>query len=190
MSIPHKPAATEAQLHELIANRWSPRSFDDSHNLSDDQIHSLLEAARWSPSSMNAQPWRFLVGLRGDSNFAALVSSLKENNLEWAPNASAIVLVAVTAEKVSNIEIFDAGLAVSSLITQAQSMGLHTHQMGGFSKAKVKEVFSLPENIEPIVLIGVGKVSEPFKLSQSLLERELAPRTRKPLTELMLKGLN
>jgi nitroreductase len=82
MSIPHKPAATEAQLHELIANRWSPRSFDVSHKLSDDQIHSLLEAARWSPSSMNAQPWRFLVGLRDDSNFAALVSSLKENNLE------------------------------------------------------------------------------------------------------------
>ena len=190
MSIPHKPAATKAQLHELIANRWSPRSFDDSHKLSDDQIHSLLEAARWSPSSMNAQPWRFLVGLRGDSNFAALVSSLKENNLEWAPNASAIVLVAATGEKVSNIEIFDAGLAVSALITQAQSMGLHTHQMGGFSKSKVKEVFSLSENVEPVVLIGVGKVSEPSKLSQALLERELAPRSRKPLSDLMLKGLN
>ena len=56
MSIPHKPAATEAQLHELIANRWSPRSFNDTHNLNDSEIHSLLEAARWSPSSMNAQP--------------------------------------------------------------------------------------------------------------------------------------
>ena len=107
MSIPHKPAATEAQLHELIANRWSPRSFNDSHNLNESEIHSLLEAARWSPSSMNAQPWRFLVGLRGDSNFAGLVSTLKENNLEWAPNASAIILVAATAEKISPIEIFD-----------------------------------------------------------------------------------
>jgi len=190
MSIPHKPAATEAQLHELIANRWSPRSFNDTHNLNDAEIHSLLEAARWSPSSMNAQPWRFLVGLRGDSNFAGLVSTLKENNLEWAPNASAIILVAATAEKISPIEIFDAGLAVGAVVTQAQSMGLHTHQMGGFSKTKVKEVFSLPESVEPIVLIGVGKVSEPSKLSQALLERELAPRSRKPLTELMLKGLN
>ena len=190
MSIPHKPAATEAQLHELIANRWSPRSFNDTHNLNDCEIHSLLEAARWSPSSMNAQPWRFLVGRRGDSNFAGLVSTLKENNLEWAPNASAIILVAATAEKISPIEIFDAGLAVGAVVTQAQSMGLHTHQMGGFSKSKVKEVFSLPENVEPIVLIGVGKVSEPSKLSQALLERELAPRSRKPLTELMLKGLN
>jgi len=190
MSIPHKPAATEAQLHELIANRWSPRSFDDSHNLNDSEVNSLLEAARWSPSSMNAQPWRFLVGLRGDSNFAGLVSTLKENNLEWAPNASAIILVAATAEKISPIEIFDAGLAVGAVVTQAQSMGLHTHQMGGFSKTKVKEVFSLPENVEPIVLIGVGKVSEPSKLSQALLERELAPRSRKPLTDLMLKGLN
>jgi nitroreductase len=98
--------------------------------------------------------------------------------------------VAATAEKISPIEIFDAGLAVGAVVTQAQSMGLHTHQMGGFSKNKVKEVFSLPENVEPIVLIGVGKVSEPTKLSQALLERELAPRSRKPLTDLMLKGLN
>jgi len=190
MSIPHKPAATEAQLHELIANRWSPRSFDDSHKLSDDQIHSLLEAARWSPSSMNAQPWRFLVGLRGDSNFAGLVSSLKENNLLWAPKSSAIILVAATAENVSMIEAFDAGLAVNALTTQAQSMGLHTHQMGGFSKSKVKEVFSLPDNVEPIVLISVGKVTDPSHLPQALLERELAPRVRKPLSELMIKGLS
>ena len=190
MPIPHKPAATEAQLHELIANRWSPRSFDSAHDLNDSEAHALLEAARWSPSSMNAQPWRFLVGLRGDSNFTALVSTLKENNLLWAPNASAIILVAVTAEKISPVEIFDAGLAVGALVTQAQSMGFHTHQMGGFSKSKVKEVFSLPDNVEPIVLISIGKVTDPSHLPQALLERELAPRIRKPLSELMLKGLN
>ena len=190
MSIPHKPAATEAQLHELIANRWSPRSFNDSHNLNESEIHSLLEAARWSPSWMNAQPWRFLVGLRGDSDFAGLVSTLQDFNLEWAPNTSALILVAASAKEVTQIETFDVGLAVGALTTQAQSMGLHTHQMGGFSKTKVKEVFSLPENVEPIALIGVGKVGDPSKLSQALLERELAPRSRKPLTDLMLKGLN
>ena len=114
MSIPHKPAATKAQLHELIANRWSPRSFDDSHNLNDDEIHSLLEAARWSPSWMNAQPWRFLVGLRGDSDFAGLVSTLQDFNLEWAPNTSALILVAASAKEVTQIETFDVGLAVGA----------------------------------------------------------------------------
>ena len=189
MSNLHKPAATEAKLHELIANRWSPRSFDSSHTLHDSEINSLLEAARWSPSSMNAQPWRFLVGLRNDKNFAGLVSTLMENNLEWAPKTSAIILVAATAKEVSMIETYDVGLAVGALTTQAQAMGLHTHQMGGFSKSKVKQIFSLPPDTEPIVLIGVGKIGQPTELSPTLMEREVAPRVRKPLTELMLKGL-
>lgn len=184
-----KPAATEAKLHELIANRWSPRSFDSSHTLHDSEINSLLEAARWSPSSMNAQPWRFLVGLRNDKNFAGLVSTLMETNLEWAPNTSAIILVAATAKEVSMIETYDVGLAVGALTTQAQAMGLHTHQMGGFNKSKVKQIFSLPPDTEPIVLIGVGKIGQPTELSPTLMEREVAPRVRKPLTELMIKGL-
>lgn len=189
MSVPHKPASTDAKLHELIANRWSPRSFNTEHTLTDSEITSLLEAARWSPSSMNAQPWRFLVGKRGDKNFSALVSTLKDTNTQWSPNSSAIILVAVTAENISKIEIFDAGLAVAALCLQATAMGLHTHQMGGFSKSKVKEVFSLPDNVEPVVLINVGQISDPTNLSEALKERELAPRSRKTLSELILKGL-
>ena len=189
MSVPHKPASTDAKLHELIANRWSPRSFNTEHTLTDSEITSLLEAARWSPSSMNAQPWRFLVGKRGDKNFSALVSTLKDTNTQWSPNSSAIILVAVTAENISKIEIFDAGLAVAALCLQATAVGLHTHQMGGFSKSKVKEVFSLPDNVEPVVLINVGQISDPTNLSEALKERELAPRSRKTLSELTLKGL-
>jgi len=189
MSVPHKPASTDAKLHELIANRWSPSSFNSEHTLSDSQINILLEAARWAPSSMNAQPWRFLVGKRGDKNFSALLPTLRGNNTQWSPNSSAIILVAVTAENVSKIEMFDAGLAVSALCLQAISMGLHTRQVGGFSKSEVKKVFSLAENVEPVVLIMVGQVSDPANLNTVLKERELAPRSRKDLSELLLKGL-
>ena len=82
MSFSDKPAATDADLHELIANRWSPRSFDSSHIISDNELETILEAARWSPSSMNAQPWRFLLGKRRDKNFQGLVSCLEGNNLD------------------------------------------------------------------------------------------------------------
>jgi nitroreductase len=190
MSFSDKPAATDVDLHELIANRWSPRSFDSSHIISDNELETILEAARWSPSSMNAQPWRFLLGKRGDKNFQGLVSCLEGNNLDWAPNASALILVGITAEKITKAETFDAGLAVHALCTQALAMNLHTHQMGGFNRNRVKEVFSIPVNIDPIVIIAVGKVSDPQKLKAELAARELAPRIRKPLNELILPGLN
>ena len=190
MSFSDKSAATDADLHELIANRWSPRSFDSSHIISDNELETIIEAARWSPSSMNAQPRRFLVGKREDKNFQGLVSCLEGNNLDWAPNASALILVGITAEKITKVEAYDAGSAVNALCIQSLSMGLHTNQIGGFSRSKVKEIFSLPTNVEPIVIIALGKISSAKNLKSSLVERELATRIRKPLSEIILPGLN
>ena len=190
MSIPINPATTEAKLHDLIANRWSPRSFDPTHIISSEEMNSLLEAARWSPSWNNDQPWRFLFGHRGDKNFEGFVSTLKDFNLVWAPNASALILICATGKKVTKIETFDTGLAVGAITFQGLSMGFHTRQMGGFEKDKISEMFSLPENVEPIVLIAVGKIKEPVDLSEDFQKRENAPRSRKPLSELILKGLN
>lgn len=190
MSIHAKPATTDADLHQLIANRWSPRSFDSSHLISESEMNSILEAARWAPSWKNAQPWRFLIGLRGDKNFNAIVSTLMDSNLEWAPKTSALILVSAQSENVSNVEIFDSALAVGNLTLQAHSMGLATHQMGGFSKAKIKSAFNLPSNIEPVVLVGIGKIADPQLLSPALQEKELAPRSRISLSELIIKGLN
>ena len=190
MTIPHKPASTDANVHEVIKNRWSTRSFDKNHQISDEEILSILEAARWAPSSKNSQPWRFLAGKRGDKNFAAFVSTLTGFNLEWAPNASAMILVASYGNPVTNDEIFDAGLAVSSMTFQIHSLGLHAHQMAGFSKSKLKTLFNLDEYIVPLVLVAVGKITKPDELSDELKQRELSPRTRKDLNELMIPGLN
>ncbi len=189
MSIPHKPASTDAQIHEVIKNRWSTRAFDKNYQIGDDEILSILEAARWSPSSKNSQPWRFLAGKRGDKNFEAFVSTLTGFNLEWAPNASAMILVAAHGNPVTNDEIFDAGLAVSSITFQIHSLGLHAHQMAGFSKSKIKSIFQLDDSIVPLVLVAVGKITKPDELSPELKERELSPRTRKDLSELMISGL-
>lgn len=190
MTIPHKPASTDANVHEVIKNRWSTRSFDKNHQISDEEILSILEAARWAPSSKNSQPWRFLAGKRGDKNFAAFVSTLTGFNLEWAPNASAMILVASYGNPVTNDEIFDAGLAVSSMTFQIHFLGLHAHQMAGFSKSKLKTLFNLDEYIVPLVLVAVGKITKPDELSDELKQRELSPRTRKDLNELMIPGLN
>ena len=190
MSIPHKPASTDAQIHEVIKNRWSTRAFDKNYQIGDDEILSILEAARWSPSSKNSQPWRFLVGKRGDKNFEAFVSTLTGFNLEWAPNASAMILVAAHGNPVTNDEIFDAALAVSSITFQIHSLGLHAHQMAGFSKSKLRSIFNLDDSILPLVLIAVGKITKPDELTPELKERELSPRVRKNLSELMISGLN
>jgi nitroreductase len=81
-------AETSVPVHEIIASRRSPRSFNDSANMSDQDLLGILEAARWAPSAFNGQPWRFFVGKRGDQTFTQILTSLGEFNQKWAKNAN------------------------------------------------------------------------------------------------------
>lgn len=185
-----KHASTAVPLHPLLAERWSPRGFDTRHRLSDTQVLALLEAARWAPSSVNSQPWRFLVGHRGDQVFEGLLASLAPGNQAWAGNASALILVAAETVagngKPRSHALYDVGQAVALLTTQAQAEGLGVHQMGGFSAAAVTEAFALGPSLTPVIIVAVGKPDPSARLTDDLYARERAPRERKPLTELMI----
>lgn len=188
-----KRAETAIPVHELIAERWSPRSFDPTYQLNDEQALALLEAARWAPSAMNLQPWRFAIAHRDTPEFAAFVSTLSTGNNVWAPNASALVLAAAVTKtdegKENHSARYDLGLAVSLLTVQAHAMGLHVHQMGGFDRAAVSAQLELPEHIVPVVLLAIGRLASPEQLDPPFLEREMASRQRHPLSEMVLFGL-
>ena len=189
----HKHARTAIPVHEFIAERWSPRSFDEQATINEDEVLALIEAARWAPSAMNAQPWRFAVTRRGDTDFAAVVDALAPGNVLWAPRAAAFVVVSAvtaTAEGKDNpYALYDTGAAAALLTVQAHAMGLHVHQMAGFSKTKVRELLALPEQIQPLTIIAVGRVARPEQLTGELYEREIAIRERRPVEEIVLRGL-
>ena len=188
-----KPAVTDHPIHELLATRWSPRAFREEP-VTDEQISSLLEAARWSASCFNAQPWRFIVASRQQrDDFDALVGCLKEANQVWAGNAAVLVLVVASTRfehngKNNRHAGYDSGAAAAQLTAQATAMGLAVHQMAGFDAGKAREVHAIPENFEPMAVMAVGHPGEPGSLPDGLQERERAPRSRKPLSELVFTG--
>lgn len=188
-----KPAETAAPLHPLLAERWSPRSFDPTAELTDDVVLSLLEAVRWSPSSNNSQPWRMAVARRGDHLFAELAQALAGFNQHWAPRAAALVVASTeTVDADQNprkAAEFDLGLAVAALCTQASALGLVTHQMGGFSAGKVREALALPDSLKPMVIIAVGPQGPAEQLEPELRQREESGRSRKALSEITIAGL-
>ena len=179
-----------AALHTLLSERWSPRGFDASHRLPEGQLTALLEAARWSPSANNSQPWRFVVTQRGEAEFERLVSILSGNNRRWAGRASALLLVlAETTDDTGaprTYGLYDTGQAVAHLVTQAQADGLSTHQMGGFDRAAVVGGFGIDPRFTPVVVIAVGLRQDDHGLPDDLAARESAPRHRRPLTDLVL----
>ena len=185
----NKRADTSVSLHPLIADRWSPRAFDESATISGDDLAAIFEAARWAPSAFNAQPWKFIVGLRGDEKFTQISSLLVDFNKQWAPKASALILVnALTLRedgKVNPTALYDTGLAVSHLTFEANHRGLDVHQMSGFDSAAAKAVFALGAGVEPVTCVAIGKRTSPDSLSDEIKAREVAPRSRKSLDEIV-----
>jgi nitroreductase len=188
-----KTASTAVPVHPLLAERWSPRGFDQAHELDDPAVTALLEAARWAPSAQNSQPWRFLVTHRGQEAHGRLYAALAPGNKIWAGTASALVLVAArTVDDDGTPQpwaLYDTGQAVAALVTQAQADGLAVHQMGGFDTAAVRAGFGLGETLTPVVVLAVGRCDGTAELPEPLAAREAAPRARRPISDLLLPAL-
>ena len=186
-----KKAPTNLDLHPLLLNRWSPRALDANDEISSENLYAILEAARLAPSAFNEQPWRFIVGKRGDETFSQILNGLGEFNQMWAKNASALILVAGTKQRTNGDPHpsyqYDLGLAVSQGTFEAHHRGYVSHQMTGFNHDVMCKTFDLT-TFEPIVVVAIGKQADVEILPAQMAEREKAQPTRKDLTELILKG--
>ncbi len=181
---------TDAPLIAPLVERWSPRAYDPTAELSEETLRTLLEAARWAPSANNVQPWRFIVARRGTEAFTAIHDALMGFNQAWADSAAALVVnVAETVDEAGTPRPwakYDLGQAVAYMSLQAQHDGLHTHQMGGFDAARLAEVFGLRAGLDVVSVSAIGKVGDASALPEPLREREVAPRSRKPLDEIVI----
>ncbi|MCY4080642.1 MAG: nitroreductase family protein [Caldilineaceae bacterium] len=184
-----KRASTTYPIVDLLANRWSPRAFAD-RAVPADVLGSIFEAARWAPSSRNLQPWHFVIAERhrDPDGFARILSTLVGANKSWGKRAS-VLLIAVTEPKPENVKggntyaFYDVGQAMAHLSIQAMSCGLYIHQMGGFRRDMAQELLEIPDRYQPVVSAAIGYLADPSILSETMRERELAPRDRHPLSE-------
>jgi nitroreductase len=188
-----KPAPTEVPIHDLLAGRWSPRAYLPDA-VSATQIHGLLEAARWAPSSYNFQPWRFLVADKHTDQAAydKVFASLVPFNQGWNKNTP--LLIAACAQTMTpkgepnHTAGFDTGAAVMSLVLQAHALGLAGHQMSGFDRDALRASFSLPAEVEPFSIIAIGHPGPASMLEGELQARETSERSRIPLAEMAFFG--
>lgn len=183
-----KPANTLLNIHPVIKQRWSPRAFSEKA-VQGEQLQRIFEAARWAPSSFNEQPWRFIVGRKGDDTWNALHECLVEFNQIWTKNVPVLVLaigntLSAKGEKNSVYE-YDVGQSMSFITFQVVAEGLSAHQIGGFSKEKAIDRFSIPDDHEPIAMIAIGYQDDPETLPADFANMEKTPRERKPISELV-----
>ena len=184
------PTTSAPVLHDLLAARRSPRGFSTDRPVDPATLEVLLEAARWAPSANNSQPWRFGVARRGEPAFQALTGALAAGNQVWAQHAAVLILLAAQTVgddgRTRRWAVYDAGQAAAHLTVQAQAEGLVVHQMGGFDPDAAAEVFALGDDLEPVVVLAVGRHDPEAELPEPFASRECAPRVRRPLEDLVL----
>lgn len=185
-----RTAPTDVPVLDVLAERWSPRAFEATTPIDENKLSAALEAARWSPSAYNAQPWRFLVGRRGSELHERIHAALTGFNQTWAGDAAVlIVAIAETASadgKPISHAGYDLGQAVAHLTIQAHHDGLFAHQMSGFEPDAMRTVVSLEDRFVPMTVIALGELGDASTLSDVLQQRESAPRVRRPLSETVL----
>jgi nitroreductase len=184
-----KQAPDNAGIHPLIAHRWSPRAFGDQP-VPDADLKKIFEAAHWAASSYNEQPWRFLVGRKGDATYQKIFDTLVEGNQAWAKSAPVLVLSAAKKTFSHNgspnlYAVHDLGAATATLMLQATGLGMHTHSMAGFSRDKARAAFNIPDDFEVGAVTAIGFLGDPAKLPDHFRAQESAARQRKPLAEVV-----
>lgn len=186
-----KDAITQYPINKFAKKRWSPRIFLDMP-VGLEKLVSIFEAARWSASSMNEQPWRFIIGIKPDESWKMIFKTLVKGNQIWAHSAP--VLTIVCGKKTyshnnnpSAIFKYDVGQSVAHLSIEAMHQGIYVHQMGGFSAEKTTTLFKIPDDFQPLTAIAIGFIGDPESLSGTLKTRELATRSRKNLNEIVFR---
>jgi nitroreductase len=184
---------TNFKIDPTFTQRWSPRAFT-GEPLPEEVLQAALEAARWSPSGGNTQPWRFIFSRQGSATWPLFLECLKEGNRNWAKNASALLILLSKKDFMANGQLtesssysFDAGAAWMSLALQLTRMGWFSHAMAGIDKQKIRRDFEVPENYNVEVMIAIGKKGDPAQLTPALQSRE-QPGSRNSLESIQSEG--
>ncbi len=193
-----KEAQTQLNLIPEISQRWSPRAFGPKE-VSNEDLETLFEAARWAASSGNLQPWRFLVAKKGTPAFQKVLKGMASGNVSWAQHAPVLVVtmaqktrVSSNGEKKPNPHGWhDLGLAMGNLSAQATNMKIHLHQMAGIQPRELENLFQVDtEFFEVVTAFALGYFDEESmeQLNEKQQQSERAARARKPLKELVFEN--
>ncbi|HZK07414.1 MAG TPA: nitroreductase family protein [Bacteroidales bacterium] len=187
-----KRANPRYPIHNLSKKRWSPRAFN-GEPVETEKLQRIFEAARWSPSASNEQPWAFIVGMQGDETYDKIFSTLVEFNQLWVKTAPLLAISAGRSISLKNgmpAEYFkyDVGQAMAHLTFQATYEGLYVHQMAGFDREKAHQLLEIPEKYEVISAFTIGYPGDYKMLHKNLQAMEIAPRERLHTDDFVFSG--
>ncbi len=185
----------QAPIERLFAERWSTRAFDAEKPVKAEAILSCLEAARWAPSCFGEEPWRYIVADRfnDEAGWPNVLGALAPKNQLWAQRAPVLIIALAEPAFSQNGNPnrwaeYDTGQATICLCIQAAALGLASHQMGGFDPEALKKALGIPDRMTVMSVTALGHSRDADGAPEDFRPMEIAPRTRKPMAEIVHAG--
>jgi len=180
----------QSEIHPIIRQRWSPRAFKNDI-IAEEKLMAIIEAGRWAASAFNEQPWRFIVGRKGDEKYQKILSSLVEWNQSWAGKAPVLILNLAKQtfthnRKPNPTAAYDLGQAVATLALEAVNQGLAAHQMSGFDVQSAVKTLQIDNHYLPVSVTAIGYAGKPDDLPEDMAKMETKARERKTIHDLLL----
>lgn len=186
-----KVRTADYPIEGIFLKRWSPRAMT-GEPITDRELMTLFEAARWAPSTYNEQEWRYLYARRGTPHWSTFMDLLMPANQVWCKDAA--VLLVVLSHKVftrngkpNPVHTFDTGASFENLALQGAMMNLVVHGMAGFEYEKARLALKVPQDYDVEAMVAIGRPGDPDLLPQELKERE-SPSGRKSVAEFTREG--
>ena len=188
---PEEHRKPEHPIEPLFVRRWSPRALS-GESLTQQELMTLFEAARWAPSTYNEQEWRFLYARRETPHWQTFFNLLMEANQAWCKNAAVLVVVLARKTFTQNgkpnpVHLFDTGSAWENLALQATAMGIVSHGMAGFDFEKARKDLQVPEEFAVAAMFALGRSGDPDQLPPALRDKEKIT-SRRPVSESICEG--
>jgi nitroreductase len=188
---PDEHRKADYAIEPIFVRRWSPRAMS-GEPITETELLTVFEAARWAPSTYNEQEWRFLYARRNTPQWPLLFDLLMEANQAWCKNAAVLVVVLARKTFARNgkpnpVHLYDAGSAWENLALQAAAMGLVAHGMAGFDFEKARTALDVPEQYAIAAMLALGRPGDPAQLPSELRELE-SPSGRRPVRDSICEG--
>jgi nitroreductase len=187
-----QPPEIEHSVLDVIRSRWSPVVYAP-RTVETEKLLSVLEAARWAPSSRNEQPWSFMVARKEDpEEFARMLSCLVAGNVAWAQHVP-VLLISVAKRyfehnhQANRHALHDTGIATGFLMLQAAALGLAAHGMAGFEAEKARQLYEIPESHEPVAALALGYPGDDREAPEELRKRNVR-KSRRTLNQFVFAG--
>ena len=182
---------TQIDVDALFLDRWSPRAMS-GEAIDPSELAVLFEAARWAPSSGNAQPWRILYARRDTPAWPIFLDLLVPSNQVWAQRAAALLVfisrhILERNGKPAATHGYDTGSAWMSLALQGSLKGYVVHGMEGFDYERARVELAIPQEFTVQAMAAIGKPGPKEDLPEHLQKRE-APNDRRPLAQTVCEG--